>query len=459
MPSSFLDLCARSHTGPQLSKEEWDFDRVVMGVQSKVADHELAWDRETVIPEDGALLDRLFSAAKEFLAEAGVYNMSSGRVIELSSKEIDEGLAAMPRSLAMGEGKDARTLEARTIEDRRPPAVWAGNPGCPTPEELFLPIVRSVVKEPVIDLLTCGSLVDVDGMQVRKGEPSEILATVRETEYLRRALAEAGRPGMGILGAQSGTSEVGDLAVMRPELLRRTDSHLVAMFNELIVDQSNLSRAMAGRQYGMRNASLACTIVGGLGGDAPGSTVLMIASMLAANLVLMADYHLCHPIHVNHVATTARSCLWLQSALCQTFAARAPAPIVCDIWPKSGALTKELLYEVAANAIVVTASGGHLEGVGATDGGRPNGTGLEVRLMGEVGRAVAGRGMGRAEANEIAQRLLSRYEWVFESPGGNPGRRFDEAYDLATVEPVPAWTAMYLEVKEELAGMGLRLGD
>lgn len=455
MVGTFLELCERGYTGQEVDKSEWDVESVVMKVQEKVEKYGLAWDRKSVIPRDEGMISALFKAARELIVETGVYNISTKRRIGFTEAEIDGALAGMRDSLVMGEGKDAFTLVARGVEDRRAPAVWAGNPGCPTPEELFLPIVRSVVKEPIVDLLTCGSLIDVDGLGVRKGEPSEVLAVVRETKYLRQALGEVGRPGMGILGAESSVSEIGDLAAMRPDLLRPTDSHLVAMFNELIVDQGNLVRAAAGREYGIRNASLACTMVGGLGGDAPGSTILMMASMMAANLILMADYHLCHPIHINQVATSARGCLWLQSALCQSFARNAPAIIVCDIWPKSGAMTRELLYEVAANSVVVAVSGGHLEGVGATDGAAPNGTGLEARLMGEVGKAVARQGMGREEADAIAMGLLEKYEGILDSPQGNPGRRFDEAYDLDSLEPKPEWEAMYREVRAELAGMGI----
>jgi methylamine--corrinoid protein Co-methyltransferase len=454
--SAFLAFCERGYTGPRMDKDAWDVDRVVMTTRDKAAAHGLGWDRNVVIPEDDGLLSALFEASRDLLVETGVYNMTTGRVVELSRAEIDEGLSRMPQTLVMGEGADAYTLVARRVEDPRLPAVWAGNPGCPTPESLFLPIARSIVKEPVVDLLTCGSLVDVDGYGVRKGDPTEIMAVTRETHYLRMALEEAGRPGMGILGAESSTSEVGDFSAMRPDLLRRSDSHLVAMFNELIIDQSNLVRATAGLQYGIRNASLACTMVGGLGGDAPGSTLVMMASMMAANLVYAADYHLCHPIHVNNVATTDRGCLWLQSALCQAFAVKSPAIMVCDIWPKSGALTREILYEVAANSIVVAVSGGHLEGVGSADGRLPNGTGLEARLMGEVGKAVTRQGMTRGQANDLVLALLAKYEHVFTMPGGNPGRRFDAAYDMETIEPVPEWEGMYSEVKAELGKMGIR---
>lgn len=452
----YLEICERSNTGVKVSKDDWDMDYIVENVMDLVDEYEFEWDKQVVIPEDEQLLADMFKAAKELLLKTGVYNMSTGRIISFTEEEIDEGIKNMKTELVMGEGKDAYTLVARGVEDEREPAVWAGNPGCPTPEELFLPIVRSVAKEPVIDLLTCGSLIDVDGFKVTSGSPSEVVAVRKEMEYLHQALAEVGRPGMGLLAAESAVTEVGDLAAVGEKRLRPCDSHLVAMFNELIIDNGNLVRAASKLDYGMKNASLACTMVGGMGGDAPGSTVVMIASILAANIVCMADYHLCHPIHIQDVATTARGCLWLQAVLCQTFAKHAPAIIVCDIWPSSGSLTKELLYETAANAIVVTVCGGHLEGLGAANGNHPNGTGLEVRLMGEVGKAVARQKMTRAQANEIVLKLLEKYEHVFKMEDKNVGKRFDESYNMETIEPVPEWQAMYEEVKAELAEMGVQ---
>lgn len=452
----YLEICERSNTGTKVSKDDWDMDYIVENVMELVEDYEFEWDKQVVIPEDEQLFADMFKAAKELILKTGVYNMSTGRIISFTEEEIDEGIKNMKKELVMGEGKDAYTLVARGVEDEREPAVWAGNPGCPTPEALFLPIVRSVAKEPVIDLMTCGSLIDVDGFKVTSGSPSEVVAVRREMEYLRQALEEVGRPGLGLLAAESAVTEIGDLAAVGEKRLRPSDSHLVAMFNELIIDNGNLVRAASKLDYGMKNASLACTMVGGLGGDAPGSTVVMIASILAANLVCMADYHLCHPIHIQDVATTARGCLWLQAVLCQTFAKHAPAIIVCDIWPSSGSLTKELLYETAANAIVVTVCGGHLEGLGAANGNYPNGTGLEVRLMGEVGKAVARQKMTRTQANEIVLKLLEKYEHVFKMEDKNMGKRFDESYDMETIEPVPEWLAMYEEVKAELAEMGVQ---
>ncbi len=453
----YLDLVNRSNTGEKVSKDDWDMDYIIDNVMELVDDYEFSWDKQVIIPEDDALLDDMLEAAKKLLLNTGIYNMSTGRIIALTQEDIEESLRIMKTELTMGVGKDAYTLVARGIEDSRPPAIWAGNPGCPTPESLYFPIIKSVAKEPVIDLLTCGSLIDVDGYKVKSGELTEVLAVRREMKYLHQALAEVGRPGMGLLAAESAVTELGDLAAVGEKLLRPCDSHLVALFNELIIDNGNIIRAASSLDYGMKNASLACTMVGGLGGDAPGSCMIMIASILAANLIAMADYHLCHPIHIQHVATTARGCLWLQSVLCQTFAKNAPAIIVCDLWPSSGSLTKELLYEVAANAIVVTVSGGHLEGLGSANGNEPNGTGLEVRLMGEVGKAVARQGLTRSEANVMVLKLLEKYEHIFQMEDGNKGARFDVSYNMETLEPVPEWQSMYDEVKAELIAMGLEL--
>ena len=455
MIRNFLEICERSYYGPVVKKADWDMRSVVRTTAALVKKYDLTWDKNDLVPADEALMDRMFAAARELILTTGVYNMSTERVVRLTADEIDAGLSNMKQSLVMGEGKDAVTLTPRRPEDDRRPLIWAGNPGCPTPESLFLPTVKSWLQEHVVDLITCGSLATVEGYPVRSGEPSEIMAVKKELKLLRQARLEAGRPGVGMLAAESSVSELGDLCVAHPDYLRPCDAHLVALFNELIIDRGNLVRAANSVEYGMRNASLACTMVGGLAGDAPGATMVIMASMMAANILCLADYHLCHPIHITSVATGARGCLWLQSVCCQAFARNAPAIIVCDVYPKSGGLTRELLYEAAASALVITVSGGHIEGCGSADGNLPNGTGLEVRLMGEVSRTATRMGLTRKSAGEMVRKLLEKYEPVLTVPGGNPGRSFDQCYDLETIRPVPEWEEMYEQVKAELKDMGL----
>jgi methylamine--corrinoid protein Co-methyltransferase len=457
MTTGFLDILERSRTGKTVKKEDWDFEGVVMTTRSLVSKYEIKWDSQEIIPLDDALVDRVFQAALELAEMLGVYNVSTGKAIRFSRDEIEEGLQNAPRELVFGEGDEARVLHARKVQDTVPPAVWAGNPGVPTPEDIFQPMVMSWMKEPIVDLATCGSMVTYQGHPVVSGEPEEVYATRNELTLLREGLRKVGRPGMGLLAAQSSVSELGDLCVMNPGFLRPTDAHLVPMLNELMIDRGSLVRAANGKSYGARNASLACVMIGGLAGNAPGAAVVQAASFMLANLVCQADYHLLHPIHIRHVATSTRGVMWVEGVVSRAFARNSPAIIVADIFPKSGAMTKELLYEVAANAAVISCSSAHLEGVGAADGALPNGTGLEVRWMGEVGHAVTRQGLNYSQANELVSQLLQRYESIFSLPEGNPGVRFDEAYNVETLEPVSGWQRMYDEVKHEVRKLGLEV--
>ena len=452
---SYLDIIDRANNGPYISEDNWDLEKVAMTTMKIVEKYDLAWNPEEIVTDDPGLADTIFDAGLELAQTLGAYSRSTERIIEFEPGELELGMRLMPQTLVMGEGKDARTLYARRIMDERLPLVWAGNPGAPHPEELFVPAVLSWAQEPIVDMITCGTLVEVDGREVRTEDPIEIISTRRELQYLRQILRQVGRPGMGMLAAQSSVSELGDLATAHPDYLRPCDAHLVPMLNELKMDNRNVARAVNSLEYGMRNASLPCVIVGGLGGDAPGSAVVNVASFIISNLTCLSDYHLCHPIHMLHVATTTRSVLWVENIVQQAFARNAPCIIVSDIYPKSGACTRELLYETAANAIVITVSGGHLEGCGSADGNAPNGTGLEARLMGEVGHAVARQGVSLQEANALVLTLLEKYEHVFDMPNGNPGARIDQAYELQTMRPVPQWEQMYKEVKTELREMGL----
>ncbi|HSM23264.1 MAG TPA: monomethylamine:corrinoid methyltransferase, partial [Anaerolineaceae bacterium] len=321
---SYLDILDRAKSGPQVKKNDWDLEHVVIPTKLIVRKYDLTWDKLSVVPNDPDLADRVFQAALELAEETGVYCINTERVIKFSREELLQGLERAPKSLVMGEGKDSRTLVARGICDSRPPMVWAGNPGVPTPEELFLPMVQSWMQEPIVDLITCGSVTTIEGRPVETGTPSEIFAVRRELRLLREGLRRVGRPGMGMLAAQSAVSSLGDLAAGNTDYLRPFDSHLVAMFNELIIDLDNMNRAANSVEVGMRNASLATVMVGGLAGDGPGAAVVQAASFMLANYVCRANYHLLHPIHIRHVATSTRGVMWVQGMVEQAFARNAP---------------------------------------------------------------------------------------------------------------------------------------
>jgi methylamine--corrinoid protein Co-methyltransferase len=453
---NFLEILDRANTGSYISEEDWDLEKVAMTTKRLVKKYKLEWDPDQVVVDDPGFIDAIYRAGFELAVGLGAYSRSTERIISLSQDEIEDGIRNAPQELVMGEGKDARTLYARKPGDERTPLFFGGSPGTPMPENLFLPNVISYMQEPLIDMATCGTLVEVDGRQVRTGNPIEIVSTRRELHYMHEGLSRVGRPGMGMLAAQSSVSELGDLAAAQTRYLRPCDSHLVPILNELKMDHRNISRAVNSLEYGMVNASLPCVIVGGLGGGPVGSAIVNVAAFLVANLTCLADYHILHPIHVRHIATSTREVLWVISTVGQAFARNAPCIIVADIYPKSGAGTRELLYETAANAIVNAVTSSHLEGCGSADGNLPNCSGLEARLMAETALASHHMKMSLKEANAWVLKLLPKYEHVFTADG-NPGKRFDDVYHLKTLQPQDFWEKMYEEAKTDLKLEGLKL--
>jgi methylamine--corrinoid protein Co-methyltransferase len=455
--SRYYDFLDRATNGPYMEEQDWDLQQVATRTMQLVEKYDLHWDKDELITSDPSLADRVFEAGLELAKSTGVYHRETKRVIQFSGEEIDSAARNMPDRVVLGEGKERRVLVPRGIEDSRPPLIWSGNAGAPIPERYYLEYVMIYSQEPLIDLMNPGSLTTVDGHKVRTGGPMEIAATRREMELIRRGTRRVGRPGMAALAAASAVTGLGDVAVANPDYMRTSDAHLVPMLNELKIDDGNLMRAVNAIEYGVVNASLPCVIVGGLGGDAPGSAVVNVASFLLSNLICRSDFHILHPIHIRHVATSTRAVLWVENIVGQAFARNAPCVIFSDSFPKSGAMTRELLYETAATAIVGTLTGGHLEGPAAADGAAPNCSGLEGRLMAEVGRYMARSGMSLREGNRMVLQLLPKYEHIFDLPEGNPGFPLDEAYDLETLKPVPAWQEMFQEVKDELRDMGLDL--
>ena len=193
----FLDIVNRGYTGKTVSKDDWDMNHVVMPIIEVLEDFELEREDGAVLLHDEEEARLYFEAAVELLLRSGVYNQSTGKVMEFTREEILEAARNMKPEVTVGNGADAYTFVARVPDDPRLPGVVAGNPGCPMTEETFYRTVLSWAKEPVVDMVTCGSLVEVDGFPVVRDSPSEVLALRREMKYLNEICAKVGRPGIG----------------------------------------------------------------------------------------------------------------------------------------------------------------------------------------------------------------------------------------------------------------------
>jgi len=450
-----FEVLRRSEDGPFMEEREFDF-LVYRKTRELVREHGIVFDRENVIPVDESLVKGVFEAGFKLALETGIYVVESKRVVKLTEEELKYVVASAPSEIVVGEGRDSRVLYARKPEDRRRPLIMGGQAGAPIPEEFYFEMALSYMKEPLVDFVNHGGLARVGGVEGRTRSPAEALAAIYEVLHLRKAAVAAGRPGIHLLAGESSVSSIGDLAIQKPELLRKTDAHLVPILNDLKTDYDRLTKAFTFKIYGGFNVTLVDPVIGGFLGGPEGVAVGFVASFLLGRAIYGSDYHIIHPIHPKYVSTTPPECLWLLSVVSQAMAKYTNFILMGDVWTSNGAGSKDVFYEIVANTLVVAVSGSHPLGVSATNGKYPNASGLETKFMAEV--AISSTRLNRGEANEIAKEFLKRYyPDKLEKP--NVGKPFPELYDLKSIKPREWWLEVYLEALKEVEEYGLKIGS
>lgn len=289
----------------------------------------------------------------------------------------------------------------------------------------------------------------------------------------RNAIARCDRSGMSILGAHSASSALGDSVALAHEYLQSTDSHPVGMTGMLSVFESSLAMVSNSFRRGTKNSALCCVTVGD-DTDAAVAAVIATASIMLSNLVLNAHYHILHVVQLDNVVSTSKPCLWVNSVVryydvmlynCNTPSqafSRSNFPLIIfgDIFTKCGSGVPEMLFEIAAAAVVLTASGSHLAGVAGCEGRKPHAGGLEARLMAKVGAAVISQRLTIEQANFLALQIMQRYEHVLDGSGSVPeGNPFCLAYSKEDGKPLEHMETLYSQIKATLSSMGLDISD
>jgi hypothetical protein len=452
----FLEIIRRTENGPFISERDFDIEIISKTTRELVKKYGIKYERNELITLKPEMIDGAFQAGLELAETAGIFCINTSRQIKFTHQELLLALQSAPRSLNIGWGKDQRTIQAAKWGKPRKPFIWAGFSGAPLTEEMYRSSIRSYIKEPLVDALGHGSLYRVDDIDVRSDSPMEVHATRREISYLREALAREGRPGMPFIGGESSTTGLGDLAVMNPAFLPSDAFHFIPTLNELKIDYRNLSRVMAGLEYGVYNINLVDAIIGGYAGGPEGAAIVTIASFILGLLCCRASISLCHPTHNKWVSTSTPESIWAENIVGQAFARNSPLIIIGDVWTSSGTGTKDILQEIAAISITKSLTGNNPHGVGATNGKYPHGSGLDARWMAETALAAYNNNISLERGNEIVCDLVARYEINFANP--NLGKPYDQVYDVEKVLPLPWWQEIYDENKREFANyFGLKI--
>jgi len=171
----------------------------------------------------------------------------------------------------------------------------------------------------------------------------------------------------------------------------------------------------------------------------------------------MAHIYSTRPNHPFYNCDTTPELIWATSLGVQALTRNSNLMVATLTGPAGGPGTKTMLYENAAFAIAMTASGQSvMEASHSAAGGRiaRHASGLDAKICGEVVHAAAG--MSREQANELVKQLIALY--VADLPNNPSGKPFEEVYDVEKVVPTPEWQGMYDEVRNELLKMGIPIG-
>jgi len=442
-----IDFQERCLKGPVMKSDEFDMG-FSMKVRELVSKYNIAYNPEELICDD-ATADAVFQAGVELLADIGLLNTDTNRVIKYSREELDQLVSECyksPSKAEFGSGDDKMTIEFRTGEDTRPAINYAGPPAVTTEEE-FIPYVQSFAQEETISGLGIAPGLDRLGdVEPKAGTLSEIHVAMWEQEQLKEVLRRVGRPGMNLGLLATASTPSATFACFRPGLREPNNTQIgIHILPEQKVDWDRLLMAHFCRDRGIHPWQSSMSLIGALCRNPVDAAVTLIANGLGqysygngptmsffSNL-MDGTYGTRQPNWA--VATAMRASernLRLATGTC-----------VAGIkWRQEAGL-----YAAAAQAVIFTACGFSYSWIAGH-------TGLEARLVGEVMACTAG--MDKKKANELALKIMAKTEELLKELGpGETKIPFGETYDMKTVKPLPAFEAKMMAVKDDLARMGV----
>ena len=453
--SRLIEVLRRAESGPIIEEAQFERKLVAPTIKKMVAKYGIEFDREHLVPSDDDLADRVFQAGLEFATEVGMFCQSTSRRITWSRAEYEEGLRFCPDQVIMGAGNDAVICQARRPDDAKRVTMVGGAYGNPVPEDMFVPMMLSFAKEPVVDVIENATLETVYGEPIKADSPWEIVGGWREAELSFEVVGRAGRPGMCIGCVETSPTALAQISASSWGGFRTTDWHHVATISEFKTNYDLLNKVAHTVRIGGIMETYYNPIYGGFVGGAEGVAVAIVAALINLSQINMAHTCCTRPDHPFLGCNTTAELLWAMNIGMQAMSRNTNMLVGTLVGPAGGPGTKTLLYETAAYALGTVASGLSLIESSHSAGGHvpKHVSGLEAKFCGEVTRACAG--ITRAEANDLVKRLFAIFEPDLKTkPIGKP---FHQVYDMVKVEPTPEWQGMYEEVWTEVLKMGVPL--
>ena len=449
------EVVRRAENGPMINEKDFEKELIASTVAALIKKYDIKFNMDTIVPSDDDLADRLYLAGLEFAVKVGLFCKNTSRRILWSREEYEDALQYCPSEAVIGMDRDAVTIQARQPESNTRVVVSGGAVGVPVPENMYIPLMLSYAKEPVIDLLEPASIESAYGMPMKAGSPLEVIAGWRDAELAMQVINQAGRPGMGLACVTVSATAIGQISPASYGGFRQSDWHHCSVMSEFKTSYDLLSKVAHTTRIGANMEAYLNIIYGGYFGGAEGVAIGLTAGPIILNQNYMGTTYSVAPSHpFLHCGSTSEM-IWAQSLAFQAISRNTNLLIASMTKPAGGPGTRSILYENAAIVIANVTSGlSVVESCMSASGTHPrHASGLDSRICGEVAHAATG--MSRRQANEIVKECTAKYESGLEQkPAGQP---FEEVYDLDTITPTAEWQGLYDEVKGELKQMGLPL--
>jgi hypothetical protein len=448
------EIIDRARTGKFMDEDDFLPKHFSPTLNRLIKKYEIKYDPATPCPSDNGMADRIWQAAWELLVEVGYYNTDSHRLIEVTDEEIKEALYMANDQYTVGGGKDARIMKHRSIEDPEPPFCIM-SPDITVDEKYHQSMCMAYLKEPLLDGL-CGPILETTfGNLIESGGPTEISGCIQHIQNQKMAARLLGRPDTFMVAVGTAEHDSGQIAVSNEEWgVQKTDARLIGSLTEFKTADTLLNRALHYAQYGCYTGNLTGAIYGGWCGGSEGTAVTTVAYSLIGLVIHGAVFNQHFPFHLNYGSNTTRELLWSIAMAGQAMSRNSCLLYTSNGFANAGPMTEMLFREVAVHAMISTVTSWHLWEMASTRNKyRNRATPLEARLGCEVGHAVARQKMTVEQVNEIAGRLLAKYE--DQAADAPIGSEYHECYDTDKAVPTVEHMDMFRRIKDEIAEMGV----
>ena len=455
----FLKILDKAHSGPICKVEDWNRQVLPERVSQKLKKYRLTGtcDTENPINTDDELADTYFKAAFELAIETGILCTNTERIITVTEDELRTALREAPSEAIMGKGKDAVVWKTRTPEDKHP-ALLEAPMGNLISEDIWVLLHAAVAGVKEIDIWGGGGIIPtMFGHRVLSGTPYETLVGRYQAQLNREALWRAGRPGMATRAVSTSPTAYGQLGGFGTAggFDPGVDFAEILTPAELMTNYEILHKVANIVNCGSRHRGTSSSVIGGYLGPPEAVVLAQIACSLLLMAVLLADFVGGSTIDARYGGHCGRHGMWAESIHGQAISRNTHILDRHVLNIVASPCTEMMLYESAVGMLNISASGVSLYRGPRSGGGKhaDHLTPLECKFCGEVLKKSAG--MTRKQANEIAKVLIPKYENMLQNPPA--GKRFQDCYDLKTLEPTKEWHGIYLKVKRELIDLGVPL--